>query len=111
MRTRPEVITLCGSTQFREQFFETQERLTLEGKIVFSVGVFVHADGKQISAEQKQKLDELHLRKIDLSDGIYVIDVNGYIGESTRREIKYARKEGKFVRFYSVELQRKNEHQ
>ena len=105
---RPEVITLCGSTKFKEQFLEAQERLTLEGKIVISVGLFVHGDDKKISEEQKQKLDELHKRKIDLSEGIYVINVNGYIGNSTRKEISYAKEQGKFVRFYSEGVRNEN---
>ena len=73
----------------------------LEGKIVLSCGSFPHADGEQITPEQKRALDELHLRKIDLSNFIYVIDVGGYIGESTKREIEYAKKHNKKIYYDS----------
>lgn len=101
---RPEVITLCGSTKFKEQFLEVQRKLTLDRVIVLSCGLFAHADNELITEEQKKMLDELHFRKIDLSDGIYVIDVQGYVGESTRGEIGYARKNGKFICYYSKEV-------
>jgi|SRR3989339_471035 len=101
-----EIITLCGSTRFKDDFLRVLTSLTLENKIVLMPGVFGHADNFKWSEEQKRKLDELHLRKIDLSNGIYVIDVNNYIGESTRREINYAISKGKEVRYYSKE--RKN---
>jgi hypothetical protein len=97
----PEVITLCGSTNFKQQFLEVQKGLSLEGKIVISVSMFGHADNEPITPEQKIALDQLHFRKIDLSDMIYVIDVEGYIGESTRNEITYAGKTGKKIRYYS----------
>ena len=103
VRDIPEIITLCGSTKFKEQFLEVQRRLTLDGIIVVSCGLFTHADNEPTTEEQKKMLDELHFSKIYLSDGIYVIDVGGYIGESTRREIEYAGKNGKFVRYYSKE--------
>jgi hypothetical protein len=97
----PEIVTLCGSTRFKDQFMETNRKLTLEGKIVLSVGVFGHSDGEKLNEEAKRMLDELHLRKIDLSNGVYVIDVENYVGESTKKEIKYAESSGKFVRYYT----------
>ncbi|MCR5464004.1 MAG: DUF4406 domain-containing protein [Bacteroidales bacterium] len=94
------VITLCGSTRFKEQFLEAQKRLTLEGNIVISVGLFGHSGDNEVWTEgTKEMLDEMHKRKIDMADGIYVINVNGYIGSSTRSEIEYARKKGKQVLF------------
>jgi len=99
----PEIVTLCGSTKFKQQFLEVQKRLSLEGKIVISVSMFGHADNEPITPEQKVALDQLHFRKIDLSDTIYVIDVESYIGESTRNEITYAGKSGKNIRYYSYD--------
>ena len=94
------VITLCGSTHFKEQFLEAQKRLTLEGNIVISVGLFGHSGDNEVWTEgTKEMLDDMHKRKIDMADGIYVINVNGYIGSSTRSEIEYARKQGKQVLF------------
>ena len=97
---RFKVITLCGSTQFKDAFMETQKRLTLEGNIVISVGLFGHSGDEEVWKEgTKEMLDNMHKRKIDMSDGIFVINVGGYIGESTRSEIDYAIKNGKTVEY------------
>ena len=95
------VITLCGSTRFKEQFLEAQKRLTLAGNIVISVGLFGHSgDGEVWTEGTKEMLDDMHKRKIDMADAIYVINVGGYIGTSTRSEIEYARSNGKEVLYY-----------
>ena len=94
------MITLCGSTRFKDAFLETQKRLTLEGNIVISVGLFGHSGDDEVWKEgTKEMLDNMHKRKIDMSDGIFVINVGGYIGESTRSEIDYAIKNGKTVEY------------
>jgi hypothetical protein len=93
-----KVITLCGSTKFKVQFMEVQKKLTLEGNIVISVGCFGHA-GDIFSDEQKLMLDDMHKRKIDMADEIFVINVGGYIGESTKSEIEYAKKHNKKVNY------------
>ena len=95
-----KVVTLCGSTKFKEQYLETQKRLTLEGNIVISVGLFGHSGDDEVWTKgTKAMLDDMHLRKIDMADEIFVINVGGYIGESTRREIAYAKENGKSVRY------------
>ena len=94
-----KVITLCGSTKFKREYESTNKILTLHGNIVISVGLFGHADGIKLSPEVKAMLDEIHLKKIDMSDEIMVINPGGYIGDSTRREIEYAKKHGKLVRY------------
>ena len=95
-----KVITLCGSTRFKDAFMETQKRLTLEGNIVISVGLFGHSGDNEVWTEGiKEMLDDMHLRKIDLADEIFVINVGGYIGSGTKREIEYAEKTGKRVRY------------
>lgn len=94
-----KVITLCGSTRFKEEFRETQKRLTLEGNIVISVGLFGHSGDNEVwenmdegtLTRTKEMLDDMHKRKIDMADEIYVINVGGYIGSSTRSEIDYAK--------------------
>lgn len=92
------VITLCGSTRFKEQFLEAQKRLTLEGNIVISVGLFDHSGDDEVWTEgTKEMLDNMHKRKIDMADAIYVINVGGYIGQSTRSEIDYATRHGKEI--------------
>ncbi len=95
-----KVITLCGSTRFKEEFLEAQKRLTLEGNIVVSVGLFGHSGDDVVWTEGvKDMLDRQHLAKIDLADEIYVINVDGYIGDSTRREIAYAEYKGKSITY------------
>lgn len=97
-----KVITLCGSTRFKDEFLQVQKQLTLEGNIVISVGFFEHADSEFeniITPEIKIMFDDMHKRKIDMSDEIYVINKNGYIGESTKSEIGYAIKTGKRVNY------------
>ena len=95
-----KVITLCGSTRFKEEFLEAQKRLTLEGNIVISVGLFGHSGDDVVWTEGvKDMLDRQHLAKIDLADEIFVINVGGYIGDSTRREIAYAEFKGKTIKY------------
>ena len=97
---RMKVITLCGSTRFKEQFLEQQKRLTLEGNVVISVGLFGHSGNEEVwKPGTKEMLDKMHLQKIDMADEIFVINVGGYIGESTRREIAHAEQTGKPVRY------------
>jgi hypothetical protein len=94
------IITLCGSTRFRDEFIAEQKRLTLEGNIVISVGLFGHSGDDEVWSEStKEMLDDMHLRKIDLADEIFVINPGGYIGSSTKSEIEYAMETGKSVRY------------
>ena len=105
-----KVVTLCGSTRFKEQFMDAQKRLTLAGYIVISVGLFGHAGDQEVwdgmdegtLSKTKEMLDDMHKRKIDMADEIYVINVGGYIGDSTRSEIQYAEEHGKPVRYYQI---------
>ena len=92
------VITLCGSTKFKDEFIEAQKRLSLNGNIVISVGLFGHSgDGEAWDGINKQMLDDMHKAKIRMSDKIYVINKDNYIGESTKKEIEYAKSLGKEV--------------
>lgn len=93
-----KVITLCGSTKFKEDFIKEQKRLTLEGNIVISVGLFGHSGDTEVLSEGvKEMLDDMHKRKIDMADEVFVINKGGYIGSSTRSEIEYAQTHGKAV--------------
>jgi len=95
-----KVITLCGSTKFKDAFMQEQKRLTLEGNIVISVGMFGHSGDQEVWADGvKEMLDDMHKRKIDMADEIFVINVGGYIGSSTKSEIAYAQSTGKMVRY------------
>ncbi len=107
MQGKYKVITLCGSTRFKDAYIEAQKRLTLEGYIVISVGLFGHSGDNEVwegmdedtLTRTKITLDDMHKRKIDMADEIYVINVDGYIGESTKSEIAYALEHGKAVRY------------
>ena len=102
-----KVITLCGATKFKDEFLKAQKDLTLKGNIVISVGLFGHSGDSEVwenmdegtLIKTKEMLDDMHKRKIDMSDEIFVINVNGYIGDSTKSEIEYAIKTGKKVNY------------
>ncbi len=99
-----EIITLCGSTRFRDEFREIERKLTLDGYIVLPPAFYGKSEGLEYSGEMEKKLWDLHIDKINISDGIFVIDVGGYIGDSTREEIDYAKGAGKFIKYYSKEI-------
>lgn len=102
-----KVITLCGSTRFKSAFMEAQKRLTLAGNIVISVGLFGHSGDEEVwegmsedtLTKTKIMLDDMHKRKIDMADEIFVLNVGGYIGDSTKSEIAYAISTGKGVAY------------
>ena len=98
---RAKVVTLCGSSKFKDEFIEAQKRLSLEGYIVLSLGLFGHTDSPEVFEDPsiKEMLDRNHKQKIDMSDEIYVINPGGYIGESTLNEIMYAHDHGKTIRY------------
>ena len=99
MQGKFNVITLCGSTRFRAEYERVQKELTLQGNIVISVGLFGHSGDDEVWKDGvKEMLDEMHLAKIDMADEIFVINPGGYIGQSTSREIAYARSRGKTVK-------------
>ena len=133
----PEIVTLCGSTRFKAAYERETARLTLEGIIVISVGMFGHSVGLDPDGDVKKRLDELHLRKIDLCDRVHVINDRAvvctqcgkpchfqtpdpwgvpftsvcckaavenkcYVGESTKREIEYAKIKGKPITYLNA---------
>ena len=103
-RFRAPIVCICGSTRFKQTWIIENARLTGEGNIVLSVGLWGHHERKFPDDKTKLFLDELHKRKIDLCDWIWVLDVGGYIGESTRSEIDYALRKLKIVRYLSHEF-------
>jgi len=105
------IVCICGSTRFRQAWIWENARLTDSGCIVLAVGLWGHhngggnLNGVALTDERKAFLDDLHKRKVDLCDWVWVLDVGGYIGESTRSEIAYAEKLGKPIRYLSKEIQ------
>jgi hypothetical protein len=107
----PPIVCLCGSTKFKHEFELARREETHAGKIVLTVGSYPHADHATspenfLGQELKTSLDELHKRKIDLADEVLVIDVDGYVGLSTRGEIEHATLTGKPIRYWTVERER-----
>ena len=103
---RPTIVCLCGSTRFGQAFQEANLHETLSGRIVLTVGCDTLSDDDLFGfmsdhefERVKAKLDELHLRKIDLADEVLILNVDGYIGGSTQRELDYARVNGKHIRW------------
>jgi hypothetical protein len=100
---RPEIVCICGSARFAEEMRVANRDLTLAGVIVVAPGVLRSAEDHEadelITDEQKTALGALHLRKIDLADRVLIVNPGGYIGESTTREIAYARATGKPISF------------
>ena len=98
MKKQYPVITLCGSTKCKDTFIKIQKELTLKGYIVIAPSLFGHLEDKEIfenldksaCIKTKNMLAEMCKSKIDMSDEIFVINVDGYIGESTKLEIEYA---------------------
>lgn len=94
-----KIITICGSMKFQEQMMESAKKLELEEQYI--VIQCVYFDKSRILTSQEVNiLNELHCRKIEISDAIYVVNVGGYIGESTRKEIEYAHALNKEVLFF-----------
>ena len=95
MQGKYKVVTLCGSTKFKEDFMRVQKELTLQGYIVISIGLFGHSGDNEVLTEgTKEMLEDMHKRRIDMADEIYVINKEGYIGSSTLSEIAYAESKG-----------------
>lgn len=99
VRTPPRIVCLCGSTKFKDAYIKANKDETLKGNIVLSVGLFGHVDGLDMLSESKVKLDKLHLHKIAMSDEILVLNVNGYVGESTLNEMAFAKQKDITIRY------------
>ncbi len=95
-----KIITICGSLKFKDEMMKIAEEMELKGNCVLTVIYPTNPDKDAYSEEEVKVLDEMHKEKIKLSDSILVVDVNGYIGSSTKSEIEYAQKLGKEIIYY-----------
>jgi hypothetical protein len=108
MPDNPTIVCLCGSTRFAEAFHEANLRETLDMKIVLTIGCDLKSDqdlllAGELTHKDKVKLDALHFRKIDLAHEVLILNKDGYVGESTRRELEYAQAQGKVIRWLEPE--------
>lgn len=93
------IVTICGSSKFKDEIMKTARDLTLQGHIVLTPAIFEHADNEELTPEDKVRLDNLHREKINMSDAIFVINKDQYIGESTFGEIDWADRMQKKIYF------------
>lgn len=94
------IVVLCGSTKFKNTFERAQKDFTLKGYIVLSVGLFGHSGDNEVwTDDNKKMLDDMHKEKIRMADEVIILNVDGYIGESTRNEIEYAKELGKKITY------------
>lgn len=91
MTVEIKVITVCGSYRFKKEMSEIAEKLTLEGNCVLTPIELSKSDKESYTEKEALIIDKMHKEKIRLSDAIYVVNIGGYIGKSTRAEIEYAR--------------------
>lgn len=106
----PTIVCLCGSTRFSAAFQKANFDETLAGNIVLTIGCDMHSDAELFADKTeselvkiKYNLDKLHFRKIEYANEVLILNVGGYIGESTQRELEYARALGKRIRFLETE--------
>lgn len=92
-------VCLCGSTRFKDKFFEVARTFTLKGCIVTMPMVFMHSDNESEDEIDKEYLDEIHKAKIAEADLVYIINCDNYIGQSTRSEINWALELGKKIEY------------
>lgn len=92
------VITLCGSTRFYKTFDKICYELTVADYAIFTIGTMLNSDKRLVqSQETLERFKQLHYSKILMSDAIFVIDVDGYVGEDTQSEIDFANENGRLV--------------
>lgn len=95
-----KIITLCGSLKFRKEIEEVAKMLSMQGNCVL-IPIYFTLTSFDMNKESILKLKKAHLKRIELSDAIFVVNVNNYIGDSTNLEIEYAKKLGKEIMYYT----------
>lgn len=101
-----KVITLCGSLKFQKEMMKVAEKIALDGYCVLTP-VYPVLENIERTEEQLIKLKEAHFKRIELSDAILVVNINNYIGDSTKLEIDYAKKLGKEIIYYTDLIENK----
>ena len=101
-----KIITLCGSLKFQKEMMTVAEKMALEGYCILTP-VYPVLEDMKATEEQLIKLKEAHFKRIELSDAILVVNINNYIGDSTKLEIDYAKKLGKEIIYYTDLIENK----
>lgn len=96
-----KVVTICGSMRYSKEMIKIARELELKRGYAVLQCVY-NFDGVENQEEDMSIFDKLHKKKIDISDAIYVVNIDGYIGNSTKNEIAYARKNGKEVIYHEA---------
>ena len=96
-----KVVTICGSYKFKKEMIDIAEKLTLEGNCVLMPNELSRNSKDDYTLEEALMIDKMHKEKIKLSDAILVVNVNGYIGSSTKSEIDYAKNLNKEIIYYT----------
>lgn len=96
-----KVVTICGSMRYSKEMIKISEELEIKQGYAVIQCVY-SVEGLKCEGVDASMLAKIHRRKIDISDGIYVVNIDGYIGKSTRNEIEYAIKNGKDVMYHEV---------
>jgi hypothetical protein len=97
--SKAKIVAIVGSSRFKQFHQGHAQRLTLKGYVVLGYGFFHHVDARPITDDEKRMLDALTLTKVEMADEVLVVDVNGYVGESTKRAIEFATQLGKPVTY------------
>ena len=95
-----KVITVCGSLKFQNEIMEVAEKLNKTGVCVLTP-VYPHNKELKLSDIDIDNMKKVHFKRIELSDSIFVVNVNGYVGESTKKEIEFAKEKGKEIIYYT----------
>lgn len=96
---KAKIVVLSGSTRFKKEHKEVAKKITLEGNIVIPLSFYEKSDGDQLSNDEVDTLVDLHYKKIDMCDTLFVVNPDGYIGENTMNELQYAIKRKKDIVF------------
>lgn len=100
---KPRIVAIIGSSRFKAAHLGIAQKVTLQGKIPLIAGFFHHVDCVPLTDDQKGMIDQLMLHKINMADEVFVVNVNGYIGKTTRQGIEHARQSDKPITFMEPE--------
>ena len=96
-----KIITVCGSYKFKKEMTEITEKMALKGNCMLTPIELSRPKKEDYTEEEAMMLDKMHREKIKMSDAILVVNVDGYIGSSTKTEIEFAKSLNKEIIYYT----------